>query len=121
MLLFIREREALVDIVSFSVKNFPRRFKVTKCNYGLFPLLPLRFSLSWNFAVLIMICLEVDLFGFLLIGTVCVSWICVTFSLIRLGKFSIVTFSNRFSIPCSSSSPSGIPIIWILLCLFLGI
>ena len=40
-----REREALVDIVSFSVKNFPRRFKVTKCNYGLFPLLPLRFFL----------------------------------------------------------------------------
>ena len=72
-------------------------------------------SLSWKFAVLIMMCLGVGLFGFLLIGTLCHSWICVTFSLIRLGKFSIITFSNRFSIPCSSSSPSGIPIMWILL------
>ena len=36
------------------------------------PLLPLRFSLSWNFAIIIIMCLEVGLFGFLLIGTVCV-------------------------------------------------
>ncbi|KAF6094897.1 hypothetical protein HJG60_011965 [Phyllostomus discolor] len=62
-----------------------------------------------------MMCLEVGLFGFLLIGTLCVSWICVTFCLIKLGKFSIITCSTRFSIPCSSSSPSGIPIIRILL------
>ena len=70
-------------------------------------------SLSWNFAILIMMCLEVGLFGFLLIGTLCVSWIFVTFSLIKLGKFSIITFSNRFSIPCSSSSPSGLSLIHI--------
>ncbi|KAF6084316.1 hypothetical protein HJG60_008592 [Phyllostomus discolor] len=62
-----------------------------------------------------MICL-----GFLLIGTPCVSWICVTFFLIKLGKFSLITFSNRFSIPCSSFSPSGIPIIQILLCFILS-
>ena len=43
--------------------------------------------LSWNFAILIMMCLEVCLFGFLLIGTLCVSWICVTFSFIKLGEF----------------------------------
>ena len=28
-------------------------------------------SLSWNFAVLIMMCLEVGLFGFLFLGTLC--------------------------------------------------
>ncbi|KAF6094921.1 hypothetical protein HJG60_011985 [Phyllostomus discolor] len=77
-------------------------------------------SLSWYFAILIMICLEVALFRFLLFGTFCVSWICVTFSLIKLGKFSIITFSNRFSITWSSSSPSGIPIIQILLCFILS-
>ena len=38
----------------------------------------------------------------------------MTFSLIRLGKFSIITFSNRFSIPYSSSA-SSIPIIRMLL------
>ena len=45
-----------------------------------------------------MMCLAVGLFVFLLIGTLCDSWICVTFSLIKLGKFSIITFSSRFSI-----------------------
>ena len=60
--------------------------------------------------------LGVSLFAFPLIGTLCASWTCVTFSLIKLGKCSITTFSNRFSIPCCSSSPSGILILWILLC-----
>ena len=67
-----------------------------------------------------MMCLAVGLFGFLLLGTLCVSWICVTFvCLIKLGKFSIITFSKKFSITCCSS-PSGIPIIWILLCFVLS-
>ena len=77
------------------------------------PLVPLKFSLSCNFAILIMMCLAVGLFGFLFIQTLCASWICVTFFLINIGKFSIITFSNRFPIPCSSSS-SDIPVIWIL-------
>ena len=72
-------------------------------------------SLSWNFAILIMMCFAVGLFGFLLFRTLCVSWICVTFSPLRLGKFSITTFSNSFSIHRSSFSPSGIPSIRILL------
>ena len=88
--------------------------------YFLFLPCCLLFSLSWNFAILIMMCLSVGLFGFVLLGTLFVSWIWVTFSLIRLGKFSIITFSNRFSIPFSSSSPSRIPIIWILLCFMLS-
>ena len=53
-------------------------------------------SLSWNFVILIMMCLAVGLFGFLLIGTLCVSWIWVSFSLIKLGKFSIITFQTGF-------------------------
>ncbi|KAF6086349.1 hypothetical protein HJG60_008514 [Phyllostomus discolor] len=67
-----------------------------------------------------MMCLGVGLCGFLLIGTLCVSWICVTCSLIKLGKFSFISFSTRFSIPCSSSSPSGIPVVRILLCFILS-
>ncbi|KAF6109647.1 hypothetical protein HJG60_010885 [Phyllostomus discolor] len=67
------------------------------------PFLTLRFSLSCNFAILIMICLRVSLFGLPLNGTLCVSWICVTLSLIKRGKFSNIIFSNRFSVPCSSS------------------
>ena len=55
-----------------------------------------------NVAILIMLCLAVGLFGFLLFGTLYVSWIWVTFSLIRSGKFSIITFSNKSSIPCPS-------------------
>ena len=66
-----------------------------------------------------MMCLEVGLFGFLLLGTLCDSWICLTFSLIKLGKFSIITFSNTFYIPWSSS-PTGIPCIMILLCFMLS-
>ena len=34
----------------------------------------------------------------------------MSFSFIRLGKFAIIISSNRFFIPCSLSSPSGIPI-----------
>ena len=80
---------------------------------GTYSLPYLTISFSWNFAILIMMCLEVGLFGFLLIGMRSVSWIFVPFSLIKLGKFSIIIFSNRFSIPCSSF-PSSIPIIPIL-------
>ena len=36
------------------------------------------------------------------------------FSFTRLGKFSFIIFSNKFSISCSSSSASGTPMIWIL-------
>ena len=42
------------------------------------------------------------------------------FSLIKLGKFAIITFSNWFSIPCSFSYPSDISIIHILLHLMLS-
>ena len=33
----------------------------------------------------------------------------MSLSFTRLGKFSSIIFSNKFSISCSSSSPSGTP------------
>ena len=53
-------------------------------------------------------------FGLNLFGTVCASWTYMSISFIKLGKFSFIIFSNKFSISCSSSSPSGIPVIWTL-------
>ena len=45
------------------------------------------------------------------------SWTCVTFSFTKWGKFSAIIYSDRSSIPCSLSSPSAIPVMWMLLCL----
>ena len=53
------------------------------------------------------------LFGFILTGTLCASWTCVTCSLTKLGKFSVIPFSDRFSLPCSFSFPFGILMIQI--------
>ena len=70
-----------------------------------FPLLPLRFFLCLGFCHFnydascsgpLWVPLAWDSLCFLDLGEC---------SLIRLGKFSIISFSNRFSIPCSSSSP----------------
>ena len=62
-------------------------------------------------------CLSVFLFGFILFGTLWVSWTWMSFS--RLGKFSAIISSNNFSGPFSLSSPSGTPIMWMLFCLML--
>ena len=43
------------------------------------------------------------------------SWKSVSFA--RLGKFYFINISNKFSISCSSSSPSGTPMIRMLGCL----
>ena len=40
------------------------------------------------------------------------SWKSVSFAI--LGKFSFIICPNKFSISCSSSSPSGTPMIWML-------
>ena len=53
-------------------------------------------SLSLNFDILIMMCLGVDLFGFMLIWTLCASWTCEAFLLSRVGKFSIIIFETGF-------------------------
>jgi len=56
--------------------------------------------LSLTFAILIMICLGVGLFVFILFGTLCASCtrIFASFSFV---KFSVVTSSDTFSIPFS--------------------
>ncbi|KAF6327521.1 hypothetical protein mRhiFer1_008242 [Rhinolophus ferrumequinum] len=77
-------------------------------------------SLSLSFAILTIMCLGVDLFGLILVGTLCTSWTCMLVSFIRLGKFSDIITSNMFSIPCLLSSPSGIPMMRMLLRLMLS-
>ena len=47
--------------------------------------------------------------GFILYGTLCVSWTWVTISFPMLGKFSTIISSNIFSDPFFFSSSSGTP------------
>ena len=61
-----------------------------------------------------MICLGVFLFGPNLFGFFCSSWTSMSSSFTKLGNFSLIIFSNNFSISWSSSSPSGLPMIWML-------
>ena len=49
-----------------------------------------------------------------LFGILCASWTCMSMSFTKIGKFSSIIFSNKFSISHSSSSPSGIPVIQML-------
>ena len=58
-----------------------------------------------------------NFFGSNFFGTLWASWTSwksISFS--RLGKFSFIICSNKFSISCYCSSPSGTPIIQILEC-----
>ena len=62
-----------------------------------------------------MMCLGVFLFGYHFFGTLWASrtsWKSISFT--RLGNFSFIMFSDKFSISCSCSSPSGTPMIQIL-------
>ena len=47
-------------------------------------------------------------------------WTCVHFSFTRLGKFSVIISSNRFSVPCPLSSSSGTHMMWMLSCFVLS-
>ena len=76
--------------------------------------------LSLIFDNLITMCLSVFLLGFILPGTFCTSWIWLTISSPMLRKFSIIIISNIYSGPFSLSSPSGIPIMHMLLHLMLS-
>ena len=64
--------------------------------------------LSLTFAIFIVICLGVGLFGFNIFGAFCSSCILISVSF-RFGKFSDIISSNIFSIPFYFSS-SGIPL-----------
>ena len=68
-------------------------------------------SLYLTFGILIMMCFGVVLFGSNLFGTLYASWTYMSISFAKLGKFRFIIFSNKFSVSCSSSSPSGISII----------
>ena len=67
-----------------------------------------------------MMCISVFLFGSNFFGILWASWTCMSISFIRLGKFSFIIFSNKFSISCYCLSPSGAPMIWMLECLKLS-
>ena len=73
------------------------------------------FSLSLIFANLFTMCLSVFLLGFILYGTHCASWTWVAISFPMLGKFSTIISSSIFSGPFSLFSPSGTPIMQMLL------
>ena len=65
----------------------------------------------------IMMCLGVCFLGSNFFGTLWASWTSwKSISLARLGTFSFIICSNKFSIYCSSSSPSGSPMIRMLEC-----
>lgn len=55
------------------------------------------FLCVFNLCCLIMMCLAVGLFGFIFIETLCISWVYMTLSFIRLWEFSDIILSNRFS------------------------
>ena len=72
------------------------------------------------FVNLINMCLGVFHLGFILLGTLWVSWTWVAISFPILGKFSAIISSSNFSWPFFLSSSSGTPMIRILGCLTLS-
>ena len=64
-------------------------------------------SLSLTFYILVIMCLGLGLFGFILLGTLQASWIWVSFSFPKVGKFSAIISSNKTS--ALFVSPSGSP------------
>ena len=66
------------------------------------------------FVNLINMCLGVFCLGFILFGTLCVSWTWVNISFPILGKFSTISSSSVFSWSFFLSSSSGTPMIQML-------
>jgi len=77
-------------------------------------------SLCLIFANLINMCLGVFHLGFILFGTLWVSWTWVIISFPILGKFSTIISSSIFSWSFFLSSSSGTPMIRVLQCLTLS-
>ena len=53
-----------------------------------------------TFEILIMMCLGVVLSVSILFGALWASWTCMPISFTKVGKFSFIIFSNKFSISC---------------------
>ena len=77
-------------------------------------------SLSFILDILIVMCLGMGLFGLHFVGALCASCTWMYVSFLRLGKFLAILFSNKFSVPLSLSTPSGTPIIQMLVHLLLS-
>lgn len=73
------------------------------------------FILFLNFDILIM-CFVVSVFRFQFFGTLWTSWISLSLSSSRLGRFFSCITSNKFSVPFSASSSGTL---WILIYLIL--
>ena len=66
-----------------------------------------------------MLCLVLDLFGFILFGTICVSCTWVSIFFVRFGKSSAIISTNTFLVSFSLSLLSGAPIMCRLACFIL--
>ena len=77
-------------------------------------------SLCLIFVNLINMHYGVFCFGFILFGTLWVSWTWVTIYFLILGKFSAIISSSIFSWPFFLSSSSGTPMTWMSGCLTLS-
>ena len=69
-----------------------------------FSLAPFKILFMFNFVILIIICHEVFLFGFIFFGTLCASCILMSVSFPRVGKFLVIIFSENFSVSSLFSS-----------------
>ena len=78
------------------------------------PVLLLIFVIVFNFCQLDYTCLGIFLLGFLPCEPLCTSWTCMNCYFPMLEKFSTIISSKNFSGFFSLSSPSGTPIMWML-------
>ena len=77
-------------------------------------------SLSLTLDILIIICLSVGVFEYVLFKTLWESWIWMHVLFLRIGTFLAIISLIKFSTPFFLPSLSENPIIWVLVCLILS-